>query len=95
MYTAHIDTFARDRLPPPEAWPDFNRSAPDFAFPERLNAAEVLLDGAIGRGFAERPALRSDRQCWSYAELLARANRIARVLVEDFGLVPGIVRRRR
>ncbi|MDP6706853.1 MAG: AMP-binding protein [Alphaproteobacteria bacterium] len=89
MYSAHIDTFARDRLPPPEAWPHFNRAAPDFAFPERLNAAEVLLDGAIGRGFAARPALRGTAVTWTYAELLERANRVAHVLVENFGVVPG------
>jgi 2-aminobenzoate-CoA ligase len=27
--------------------------------------------------------------CWTYGDLLARANRIARVLVDDMGLVPG------
>jgi 2-aminobenzoate-CoA ligase len=44
-------------------------------------------------GHAERPALHASfdgRKCtWSYGELLERANRIANVLVHDFGLQPG------
>jgi 2-aminobenzoate-CoA ligase len=38
----------------------------------------------VRAGRTQRPALR-----WTYAELQAQANRIARVLVDDLGLVPG------
>src|SRR4051794_25411420 len=61
-----MDTFARDRLPPPEAWPDLLL----LDYPERLNAAVELLahEGtAIAGG-------------WSYAELNERASAIAGVL---------------
>ena len=40
--------------------------------------------GAIGSPIAAPDGLR-----WTYADLLAHANRIARVLTEDLGLVPG------
>jgi 2-aminobenzoate-CoA ligase len=48
-----------------------------------------LLDRAIERGWGERNCVLGDGVCWSYAELLAHANRIARVLVEDMGLISG------
>jgi len=34
-------------------------------------------------------ALHSDAERWSYEQLLAQANRIANVLVHDYGLMPG------
>ena len=40
--TAHTDTFARDKLPPPEQWP--NLLPGGFEYPERLNAAVELTD---------------------------------------------------
>jgi 2-aminobenzoate-CoA ligase len=79
------DTFARDHLPPPEAWPDLIFALPELQYPERLNAADALLDAR----FADRPCIRGEDGTWTYAELRERAGRIARVLVEDMGLVPG------
>ena len=88
--TAHVDTFARDHLPPADQWPEFVFDLPDLRFPARLNCATELLDRAVERGWGERPAVRApDGPRWTFAELLAQANRIARVLVEDLGLVPG------
>ena len=89
-WTAHVDTFARDHLPPREQWPEFIFELPELRYPERLNAAVALLDGALERGDGERPAILAPGGLrWTYAELDAHANRIARVLVEDLGLVPG------
>jgi 2-aminobenzoate-CoA ligase len=88
--SAHLDTFARDHLPPREEWPEFVFDLPELVFPERLNAASELLDRAVfERGWGERTAIRSARETLTYRELLERANRIARVLTEDLGLVPG------
>jgi 2-aminobenzoate-CoA ligase len=84
--SVYPDSFARDRLPPPDLWPDFV-ARPDTS--ARVNAAVELLDGAVGRGFGDRPCLRTLDAAWSYRDLLDHANRIAAVLVEDFGLVPG------
>jgi 2-aminobenzoate-CoA ligase len=83
------DTFARDRLPPPEQWPEFLFELPELQFAPRLNCAAELLDRAIERGWGDRPCVLGDGVHWTYAELLAQANRIARVLVEDMGLVSG------
>ena len=89
-YTAHVDTFARDNLPPPEAWPEFLFELPELQYPERMNCATALLDRAIERGWGSRTAIVAPGGLrWTYAELLERANRIARVLVEDLGIVPG------
>jgi len=88
--SAHVDTFARDSLPPPEAWPEFIFELPELRFPERLNCAVELLGRAQERGWGGRTAIRTtDGLHWTYAELDAISSRIARVLVEDLGLVPG------
>ena len=89
-YASHVDTFALDNLPARELWPDLLFELPELQYPEQLNCATELLDRAIERGWGERTAIVSpEGERWTYAELLGRANRIARVLVEDFGLVPG------
>lgn len=89
--TAHIDTFIRDHLPPVALWPEMDYSVlPTLAaYPDRLNAAVDLLDGMVAAGHGARPMVHFEGGVWSYADLLARANRIARVLTEDLALVPG------
>lgn len=89
MPTAHIDTFARDHLPPVAQQPDFLFTLPELQFPEQLNCATELLDRHVREGRGDRACLRSPREQWTYRELWERANRIAHVLVQDMGLVPG------
>jgi 2-aminobenzoate-CoA ligase len=88
-YTAHLDTFARDNLPPRELWPDFSFDLPELRYPRRLNCATELLDRTVERGLGDKAVLHTPNERWTYRELLERANRIARVLTCDFGLVPG------
>ena len=87
-YSAHIDTFARDHLPPRSEWPELVFSLPELQYSERLNCASELLDRMAAR-HPERLCLQGAGLCWSYAELLEQANRIAHVLTQDMGLVPG------
>ena len=88
--SAHIDTFARDRLPPPGQWSELRFDLPGLKFPERLNAAHELLDRWVEQGQGDRTCVVGvDGQRWSYRELQQQADRIARVLVEDMGLLPG------
>jgi 2-aminobenzoate-CoA ligase len=87
--SGHLDTFARDRLPPPELWPDLRLDRPEFRYPERLNCVSALLDRWIEEGHADRPCLIAPGQTWSYGELFERVNRIANVLVRRLGLVAG------
>ncbi|WP_455283017.1 AMP-binding protein [Cupriavidus necator] len=90
--TAHLDTFARDRLPPPDMWPVFRFNA-DSDYPERMNSAVELVDRHVREGRGERIAIRHRRdgkiETVTYAQLAAMVNRIAHALVEDMGLVPG------
>ncbi|QPF74614.1 AMP-binding protein [Roseateles sp. DAIF2] len=89
-YTAHLDTFARENLPPQDQWPELVFDLPELQFPERLNCADELLDRWVREGRGDRPCLLGAGGLrWSYAQLQAEANRIARVLVEDLGVVPG------
>ena len=88
-YTAHIDTFARDNLPPRSQWPQFSFDLPELKYPARLNCAAELLDKPVTRGHGHRIALRSpDGEC-TYTQLFTQANRLANVLVREMGLKPG------
>lgn len=88
--TAHVDTFVRDHLPPRDLCPNVDWSSlPELSYPDRLNAAAPLLDIWIERGLGDRPVLRHADGTWSYQRLFETANRIASVLVDDLGLVPG------
>src|SRR5688572_30762921 len=88
-YTSHVDGFARERLPPPHLWPEFRFDLPELQYPERINCGVVLIDDAVAEGHGDRVALYSDGGVWTYAQLLEQANRIANVLVNEMGLVPG------
>ncbi|MBT9491884.1 MAG: AMP-binding protein [Paucibacter sp.] len=90
MASAHIDTFTRDNLPPPELWPELIFELSELQFPDRLNCATELLDSWIAKGQGDRLCLRgSDGSRWTYGDLQAQANRIAHVLVAEMGVVPG------
>ena len=89
MHTAHVDTFARDNLPPPELQPVYHFDLPELQFPERLNCATELLDRHVAEGRGGRACIRAPGLSWSYADLQDKANRIANVLVNQMGLVPG------
>lgn len=81
------DTFTEDRLPPIGRQPVFLLDGLDY--PERLNAGAELIDRAIERGEGGRLAIVTDQVRWTYADLHAAADRIARLLVEQEGLIPG------
>lgn len=89
MESAHVDSFAGDNLPPREQWPEFRFTLPALQYPARLNCVAELLDRHVADGQGGRPCLIAPGVEWSYAELLDRVDRIAQVLVRDFGLVPG------
>jgi 2-aminobenzoate-CoA ligase len=83
--TAHIDTFIRDRLPPAGQQPEFLFTLPELRYPERLNAAVALID----RQDPAALAVLNDAGRWTYGEMADLSDRIARLLVEEEGLVPG------
>lgn len=85
--TAHVDTFARDNLPPAEMQPDFLLDR--FQYPERLNAAVELTDRMVERGFGDHVALIGNGRRRTYKELADWSNRLAHALVENYGVKPG------
>ena len=58
-------------------------------YPAVLNCAAELLDANIAAGRGSRVAIRFPGGQWTYQELLEKSNRLANVLVNDLGLVPG------
>ena len=87
--SAHVDTFARDNLPPPQLQPVFRFDLPELRYPLRLNCASELLDRNILAGRGDHPALVTPAETLTYRQLAERVNRIANVLTRDLGLVPG------
>jgi 2-aminobenzoate-CoA ligase len=78
---SEYDSFVRDRLPPPDQLPEFLL----LDYPERLNAATELLKG----GKPDDLAIVNAHGRWTYRELDDLSGRIARLLVEEKGLIPG------
>ncbi len=88
-YTAHVDRFAHDNLPPRRQWPELLFELPELRYPARLNCATELLDRFVTRGQGHRVALRTPEGDCSYLQLYTQANRLAHVLAREMGLRPG------
>ncbi|MBP9713531.1 MAG: AMP-binding protein [Sterolibacterium sp.] len=86
---AFVDSFVRDHLPPAANWPLLRLDQPGLSYPPLLNCAVELLDRKVDEGYGEHIALRTLEAVCTYRQLLHRANGIARVLRDRFGLVPG------
>jgi len=87
--SAQVDRFVHDRLPPAGQLPVFRYDLPELQLPDQLNLVEELLDKAPAKGFGDKPMLRSPAGTLTYAQAALEVNRIAQVLTEDLGLVPG------
>ena len=87
--SAHVDTFARDGLPPPDQWPQFLFDLPDVHYPDRLNCAQRLLDDTTDRLGSDRRCLVTASESLTYGELRDRSDRVASVLADQLGLQPG------
>ncbi|MEP4198016.1 MAG: AMP-binding protein [Aliishimia sp.] len=85
--SSHVDTFARDALPPMESWPEFLLDG--FDYPDHLNVGTELTDAMVDKGFGDHVALIGNGRRRTYKELTDWTNRIAHVLVEDMGVRPG------
>ena len=85
--TGHTDTFTRDNLPPPAQWPDFLLDG--FDYPEWLNIGVELTDRMVEKGFGDHTALIGNGRRRTYKELSDWTNRLARALVENYGVKPG------
>jgi 2-aminobenzoate-CoA ligase len=87
--SAHVDSFAREHLPPRDQWPEFLFDLPGLQYPARLNCVNELLDRHVAQGRGARTAVLGDTLAWSYLDLQRQVDRIAHVLRADMGLVPG------
>lgn len=87
--SAQTDRFVHERLPGAEQWPQLRYDAPELKIPAQANLVSALLARASQQGWSERPFLRTEHASLSYAEAGERIRRMAQVLTEDHGLVPG------
>lgn len=88
-FSAHVDTFVRDHLPPRDQWPDLVFTIPEVQYPDRLNCMAELLDRHIREGHGDYPAIYGVDGVLTYAQLQEQVDRVAHVLTHDLGLVPG------
>ena len=85
--SAHVDTFCRDNFPPFAQWPELPQAG--FEYPEYINCAVELTDRLVEKGFGDRTALIGNGRRRTYKELADWTNRLARALVENYGVKPG------
>ena len=90
-HSSHVDTFIRDNMPSPDLWPEMDYSVlPELKqYPKRFNAAAELIDKQVDEGFAEKVAVIFGDECWTYQQLMHKANQIANVLVDEYSFVAG------
>jgi 2-aminobenzoate-CoA ligase len=88
-FSAHVDTFAFDNLPPRDQWPDMIFTLPELQYPERMNCIVELLDKNIQQGYGDRPAIVGTDGTLTYSQLQSQVDKVAHVLTHDMGLVPG------
>ncbi len=88
-YTSHTDTFARDNLPPRDQWPELIFDLPELQYPDRINCAIELLDKHVANGWGDHPVIHNTSGTITYSQMLEQVNRVAHVLTDDMGLVPG------
>jgi 2-aminobenzoate-CoA ligase len=72
-------------LPLPKLLPEFRFDLSELKYAERLNAAAELLK----TGAPDALAVLNDHGRWTYADLDGFSGCIARLLVEEHGLIPG------
>ena len=84
-----VDRFVHDRMPDADDLPQFIFERPELKLPAQLNAVVELLDRNVVKGNGQRVSLRDARGSLTYAQVLDRVNQLARVLIEDYGLVSG------
>ena len=80
MTTAHVDTFARDNLPPADQQPEFLFDLPALRFPEHLNCATELLDKHVAAGRGDRL---SEHRLGQHARMLWRESLYASGISRD------------
>lgn len=88
-YTAHLDTFAADHLPPRETWPQLTFELPELQYPQRLNCAAELLDRQIAAGYGAHRCIMDPQSTWTYQEFAVKVAQLAHVLRDDMHVVPG------
>ena len=87
--SAQTDRFVHDRLPPSEQRAEMRYDLPELNIAKQANLVDVLFAQIELRGLMDKAFLRSDKITLTYADANERINRIAQVLTEELGLIPG------
>jgi 2-aminobenzoate-CoA ligase len=86
----YLDNFAHINLPNQALQPDYAfLNLPQFNRPELLNCVHRLLDYHVEKGNGNATCIQTFTEKWTYQDLYDKANQIAHVLIDDFGLQSG------
>ncbi len=83
-----LDRFVHNRLPAADQWPDILPIV-GIHDADTLNCVSFLLDRHIAAGHGQHPAVHGNERTWSYLQLSDHVSRLARVMVQEFGVQPG------
>ncbi len=87
--SVQIDQFVHQGLPLAEYMPTLCFDLPELQFPAQINLVEALFAKATAKAFDSRAFLRSDTVTFTFAQAQEKVNRIANLLTDVHGLVPG------
>ena len=65
-YTAHLDTFARDNLPPRAALARVQLRSAGVAVSGPPELRQELLDRAVARGLGDKPVFYTPNERWTW-----------------------------
>jgi len=85
-YTAHVDTFAHDALPPQELWPEFRFDLTELQYPEHINCGRELMQDNVRRKQEER-LFREAVRDFAVSEVAPRVSRMDDAQAIDSDLV--------
>ena len=87
--SAQPDRFVHDRLPAAGTLPALQYELPELQIADQANLVQALFDQAERAGHSDRVLLRGPQRSLTYRQAREQVARIAEVLIEDHGLVPG------
>jgi 2-aminobenzoate-CoA ligase len=85
----HSDDFVKLNLPDISEQPEYLFNEDELQFDKDINCATELMDKNISDGRCDKIAIISDKVKWSYYKLNRISSKIAHVLKDDLGLIPG------
>ena len=87
--SSQIDQFVQKLLPSNEELPEYIWGQEGLQDRKVLNVVAELFEDVKGKGFMNKPFLRSSKRTLTYAQAQDYVSQISTFLIEELGLIPG------